>query len=65
MTGMMEIREPTTDRGLQPAVMDKTELAMRTERDITPEPEPLAVSDQVHEPTTLCVAKGMLVEFEG
>ncbi|ROI83712.1 E3 ubiquitin-protein ligase RNF123 [Anabarilius grahami] len=60
----MDRREPTADRGLLPATTDETEPEVRTDGVVAPEFEPQGVSDQVHEPVTLCAAEAALVEFE-
>ncbi|ROI62437.1 hypothetical protein DPX16_5110 [Anabarilius grahami] len=59
--------EPTADRGLESATMHEPVPAPEkgTEPTIAPEPEPHRASDKVREPATLCVAVGLLVEFEG
>ncbi|KTF76316.1 hypothetical protein cypCar_00043570, partial [Cyprinus carpio] len=50
------LHEPTADGEPEPA---------GTELIVAMEPEPPALSDQVHEPATLSVPKGVLVEIEG
>ncbi|ROL46489.1 hypothetical protein DPX16_21673 [Anabarilius grahami] len=64
-TCTMEKREPTADRGDQPAGTNETEPEERTEGVVAPGCEPLGVSDQVREPATSCAVEGVLVEFEG
>lgn len=53
-----------TKIALEPAVMYESNPVMRTEGDITPEPEPHRESDQMRKPATPCVTEGLLVEFE-
>lgn len=43
----LELREPTTDYGDQPAMMDEPKPAVRTESDIAPEPDPQGESSDV------------------
>ncbi|XP_067228248.1 interferon-induced very large GTPase 1-like [Chanodichthys erythropterus] len=64
-TCTMEKREPTADRGDQPAGTYETEPEERTEGVVAPGCEPLGVSDQVRESATSCAVEGVLVEFEG
>ncbi|XP_051727395.1 proline-rich protein 36-like [Ctenopharyngodon idella] len=57
--------EPTADCGDQPPVRDEPVPRIRTEPFIALEPGPLTVSDQVREPATPVVAKGVIVEIKG
>lgn len=43
----LELREPTTDYGDEPAVMDELKPAIRTESAIAPEPAPQGESSDV------------------
>ncbi|ROL52823.1 hypothetical protein DPX16_2329 [Anabarilius grahami] len=60
----MEKREPTADRGVQPAGTNEAEPEERTKGVVAPGCEPQGVSDQVREPATSCIVEGVLVEFE-
>lgn len=61
----MELHEPTTDRGDQPAAVEHPKPERRTDGYIAPETEPRRVSDQVREPATSSIAEGVLVELGG
>lgn len=55
--------EPTAEKEPELAMMP-VPVAM-PEPITVPEPEPENLSDQVHEPASLFIAVGMLVEYEG
>lgn len=58
------VLEPTADKGDRPAAIDEPDPTERNGEDIAPEPAPLRESDQVRKPKPLCVAEGVIVEFD-